>query len=169
MIEVGTNSERRPPRRRSTKREMALRDARLIRALAAGQSIEEVAAREDIPLRRARERVSAILSRPPDPPAEFANLQMRRLSEAMIVATAAMSQGNLQAVDKVLKIARELDRYAGFAQALADAAPPPPALVPLPAPPLALAPPALAAPPFGETTPEHSGMGLERFYHISTV
>ena len=122
MFEAGTNSEHKLSRKRSTKREMALRDARLIRALAAGQSIEEVAAREGVPLRRARERVSAILSRPPDPPAEFANLQMRRLSEAMIVATAAMSQGNLQAVDKVLKIARELDRYAGFAQALAGAA-----------------------------------------------
>ena len=95
---------------------MALRDARLIRALAAGQSIEELAAREDIPLRRARERVSAILSRRPDPPAEFASLQMRRLSEAMIVATAAMSEGNLTAVDRVLKITREFDRYAGLAQ-----------------------------------------------------
>ena len=63
-------------RRRSTQREMALRDSRLIRALAAGQSIEEAAAREDISLRRARERVSAVLSRRADPPAEFAQLQI---------------------------------------------------------------------------------------------
>ncbi len=127
---------------------MALRDARLIRALAAGQPIEEVAAREGLPLRRVRDRVSAILSRHPDPPAEFVNLQMRRLGEAMIVATAAMSEGNLQAVDRVMKLTREFDRYAGLAQVLA--AGPPAALVPQPAAPLALAPPALAAPSLGE-------------------
>jgi hypothetical protein len=150
MTQIGTNSEHKVARKRSTKREMALRDARLIRALAAGQSIEEVAAREAIPLRRARERVSAILSRNPDPPAEFANLQMRRLSEAMIVASAAMSQGNLEAVDRVLRITREFDRYAGLAEALAAAAPPP-SLAPTPAPPLALAPPALPPPLICET------------------
>ena len=159
MTQIGTNSEHKPPRKRSTKREMALRDARLIRALAAGQSIEELAAREDIPLRRARERVAAILSRRPDPPAEFASLQMRRLSEAMIVATAAMNDGNLAAVDRVLKITREFDRYAGLAEALAAAAPSPtPALAAPPAP-LALAPPALAAPPIGETAPKDLATG----------
>ena len=158
MTQFGTNSEHNQPRKRSTKREMALRDARLIRALAAGQSIEEVAAREEIPLRRARERVSAILSRRPDSPAEFANLQMRRLSEAMLVASAAMSQGNLEAIDRVLKITREFDRYAGLAEALAAAAPPP-ALAPIPAPLLALAPPALAPAPLGETAPQDLATG----------
>ncbi len=155
MTEVGTNHEQKPPRKRSTKREMALRDARLIRALAAGQSIEEAAAGQGIPLRRARERVSAILSRRPDPPAEFVNLQLRRLSEAMIVATAAMSAGNLQAVDRVIRLTRELDRYAGFAEALGVAAGPPPMLAPQPAPPLALAPPALA-PSIAEAAPGES-------------
>jgi len=155
MSEFGTNSEYESRRKRSTKREMALRDARLIRALAAGQPIEELAAREGIPLRRARERVSAILSRRPDPPAEFANLQMRRLSEAMIVATAAMNAGNLHAVDRVIRLTRELDRYAGFAAALAAAAAaaaaPPAALAREPAAPLALAPPRIAEPqPVGE-------------------
>ena len=145
MSDFGTNDEHNPPRKRSTKREMALRDSRLIRALAAGQPIEELAAQEGIPLRRARERVSAVLSRRPDPAAEFVNLQIRRLNEAMVVAAAAMTAGNLQAIDRVMKLTRELDRYAGFAQGLAaSAAPPPPA--PEPAPPLALAPPR-AAPP----------------------
>ncbi len=157
MTQIGTDSEHKQLRKRSTKREMALRDARLIRALAAGQSIEEVAAREEIPLRRARERVSAILSRRADPPAEFANLQMRRLSEAMIVASAAMSQGNLEAVDRVLKITREFDRYAGLAEALAAVAPAP-AFAPIPAP-LALAPPALAPLPFGEAALPDSATG----------
>lgn len=144
MVETERNNEVRRRRRRSTRREMALRDQRLITALAAGQTIEELAARVDIPLRTVRARVSAILSRSPDSPAEFAQLQIRRLNEAMIVAYSAMSNGNLKAVDRVVKITREYDRYAGLAHSLAGQAAPA-----LPAPPLALAPsalPALAAP-----------------------
>jgi len=147
MVVTERNKEAKPRRKRSTQREMALRDQRLIRALAAGQTIEELAAREDIPLRRVRERVSAILSRSPDPPAEFAQLQIRRLNEAMIVAYAAMSNGNLKAVDRVVKITREYDRYAGLAHSLAA-----PAAPALPAPPLSLAPPALAPPQDDEAT-----------------
>jgi hypothetical protein len=137
MVETERNNEARPRRRRSTRREMALRDQRLVTALAAGETIEELAAQLDIPLRTVRQRVSTILSRPPVPPAEFAQLQMRRLNEAMIVAYSAMGNGNLKAVDRVVKITREYDRYAGFAQALAA-----PAAPALPAPPPALAPPA---------------------------
>jgi hypothetical protein len=49
-----------------------------------------------------------------DPPHEFIQLQIRRLSEAMLVAYTAMNNGNLQAVDRVVKVVRELDRYHGF-------------------------------------------------------
>ena len=137
MADPERNSDRKLRRRRSTRREMALRDQRLVTALAAGETIEELAAQLDLPLRAVRRRVSAILSSPPVPPAEFAQLQMRRLNEAMIVAYSAMGKGNLKAVDRVVKITREYDRYAGLAQSLA--APTAPAL---PAPPPALAPPA---------------------------
>ncbi len=134
-------------RKRSTRREMALRDARLIRQLAAGVSIEEIAAREDISPRRARERVSAILDRSGiEAPAEVVRLQIRRLSEAMLVAHGAMSNGNLRAVDRVVRITREFDRYYGLAMSLSAAAAPD-ALAALYAP-LALPPPAPAlAPP----------------------
>lgn len=142
MAETERESEDKPRRKRSTQREMALRDSRLVRRLASGQSIEEVAAGERISLRLARERVSAILSRSPNPPAEFAQLQIRRLNEAMIVAYASLKLGNLKAIETVLKVTREYDRYAG----LAAAAPTPPAAPALPAPPLALAPPPLAPP-----------------------
>ncbi len=98
-----------------------------------------MAADEGISLRLARRRVSAILSRSPDPPAEFAQLQMRRLNEAMIVAYASLKVGNLKAIETVLKVTREYDRYAGLA--LTVAAPAPPAAPALPAPRLALAPP----------------------------
>jgi hypothetical protein len=52
--------------------------------------------------------------RMPEPPAEFLALQVSRLNEAMLVAYSAMSGGNLQAVDRVVKIVRELDCYHGL-------------------------------------------------------
>ena len=133
------------PRKRSTKRQMALRDYKVIELLAAGFPIEEIAAREGISARRARGHAAAALARRTlDPPAHFAQLQIRRLSEALLVCTSAMSRGNLQAVDRVVKIVRELDRYHGFGPAAAAprlTAPAPDSPAQLLAPPLALAPP----------------------------
>jgi hypothetical protein len=101
--------------RRATKRGLAQRDLRLIEKLAAGTTIEEIAASEGISLKWARERKAAVLaSRVIDTPHEFIKLQIRRLSEAMLVSYSAMSNGDLKAVDKVIKVARELDRYHGF-------------------------------------------------------
>jgi hypothetical protein len=136
-----------PRRRRATKRELAKRDLRFIEKLAAGVTIEEIAASEGISAKWVRERKAAILARRGiDPPHDFIQLQIRRLSEAMLVAYSAMSAGNLKAVDQVIKVARELDRYHGFRPypnaprlyAPGPVAPPPLAL---PEPPAALAPP----------------------------
>ena len=49
----------------------------------------------------------------PHPPEEFVAIQMSRLNEALLVAFSAMSPTNLKAVDQVVKIVRELDRYGG--------------------------------------------------------
>ena len=56
-------------------------------------------------------------SREIDPPAGFVEFQIARLSEALIVARAMMMQGNLQAMDRLIKLTSELDRYHGFAPA----------------------------------------------------
>ena len=134
-------------RRRATKRELAQRDLKLIAKLAAGATIEEIAASEGISVKWARERKAAVLaSRVIDTPHEFIKLQIRRLSEAMLVSYSAMSLGDLKAVDKVIKVARELDRYHGFgphSHAPRFAAPTPVAPPPLalPEPPAALAAP----------------------------
>jgi hypothetical protein len=65
-----------------------------------------------------RALVSEILARRmPEPPAEFVALQVSRLNEALLVAYSAMSGANLRAVDRVVKIVRELDRYHGFSPA----------------------------------------------------
>ena len=53
----------------------------------------------------------------PAPPAEFLAIQVSRLNEALLVAYSAMSMTNLRAVDRVVKIVRELDRYHGFVAA----------------------------------------------------
>jgi hypothetical protein len=142
-----TMADARPRRRPITKRELAKRDLRFIEKLAAGVTIEEIAASEKISLQGARERKKAILAeRAIDPPHEFIRLQIRRLSEAMLVAYSAMSIGDLRGVDRVVKVARELDRYHGFGPypgarsfaARRSAEPPPLAL---PEPPAALAAP----------------------------
>jgi hypothetical protein len=133
-------------RRRATKRELAKRDLRFIEKLAAGVTIEEIAATEGISPQWARERKAAILARRGiDPPHEFIQLQIRRLSEAMLVAYSAMGNGNLHAVDQVVKIVRELDRYHGFgpyasSQRFATPASAEPPPLALPEPPAALAP-----------------------------
>jgi len=46
-------------------------------------------------------------------------VQIARLNEAMLIAYGAMKDGNLAAVDRVLKITREYDRYHGLALTLA--------------------------------------------------
>ncbi len=55
--------------------------------------------------------------RMPHPPEQFVAIQLSRLNEALLVAYSAMSMTNLGAVDRVVKIVRELDRYHGFAAA----------------------------------------------------
>jgi hypothetical protein len=139
-----TIADARPKRPRATKRELAQRDLRLIEKLAAGVTIEEIAASEGISCKWARERKAALLAeRTIDPPREFIQLQIRRLNEAMPIAYSAMSNGNVKAVDQVIKVVRELDRYHGFG---AISAPQSFAESPVTPPPLALLAPPAAEP-----------------------
>jgi hypothetical protein len=141
-------------RKRATRRETAIRDARIVRALAHGEPIDEVAAREGLTLKRARERLSAVVARrAPEPTEDFVAVQIARLNEAMLIAYGAMQDGNLAAVDRVLKITREYDRYHGLALTLArgagscNADAPATGAIGLP-PPVAML--ALVAPPMGD-------------------
>ena len=62
-----------------------------------------------------------LAKRMPQPPAEFLALQVSRLNEALLVTYSAMHTStagtNFEAVDRVVRIVRELDRYHGFAAA----------------------------------------------------
>src|SRR5271157_2100215 len=104
--------------RRAARQAKARRERRIVDLLNRGVSVAEIAAREEVTEKRMRSVVSEILARRmPEPPAEFLALQVSRLNEALLVAYSAMSGGNLGAVDRVVKIVRELDRYHGFSAA----------------------------------------------------
>ena len=106
--------------RRATRREKVRREERIVGLLNRGASVPEIAASEGLTLKAMRKVVREILSaRMPQPPAEFLALQVSRLNEALLVSFTALhdpKEGtNFEAVDRVVKIVRELDRYHGFA------------------------------------------------------
>jgi len=91
---------------------------RILERLTIGLSVVHIARVEKLTVRRVQQIIAAMLeSREIDPPAGFVQLQVARLSEAMIVTRTIMMEGNLQAVDRMIRLTRELDRYHGFAQA----------------------------------------------------
>ena len=90
------------------------REQRIVEYLNRGVSVAEIAARVGVGEKRMRAVIRDIFARRmPHPPAEFVAIQLSRLNEALLVAYSAMSPTNLKAVDQVVKIVRELDRYGG--------------------------------------------------------
>ncbi len=95
------------------------REQLIVDYLNRGVSVAEIAAEVGIGEKRMRAVVREILARRmPEAPEEFAAIQMSRLNEALLVAFSAMTNMNLKAVDRVVRIVRELDRYHGRAAAL---------------------------------------------------
>jgi hypothetical protein len=104
-----------PPHRPRPRRATAERTLRILERLTAGASVAAVACAEGLTHRRVRQLVAAMLAeRAVDPPRGFVPLQVGRLNDAMTVAHAKMMKGDLQALDRVVKIVGELDRYHGF-------------------------------------------------------
>ena len=133
--------------RRAARVEKTGRESRIISLLNRGVSVAEIATQEGLSLSRMRRLVQAILAkRLPQPPAEFLALQVSRLNEALLLSYSSMYNSatgtNFDAVDRVVKIVRELDRYHGFSLPQT----PRPEAVPLRLPPPAQDPIALAAP-----------------------
>jgi DNA-binding CsgD family transcriptional regulator len=149
---VALRRDRSPAARRMARRRKAEREMAIVSLLNRGVSIAEIADQEGVSERSMRKYVRALLARrAPAPPAEFLALQVSRLNEALLVAYSAMSVANLQAVDRVVKIVRELDRYHGFAFADERATQTPSRLAPPSLFPLALQAPG-ASEPNGATT-----------------
>jgi len=146
--------DRSPAARNAARRRKAERETRIVGLLNRGVSVAEIASQERVTDRGMRKYVRGLLARrAPQPPAEFLALQVSRLNEALLVAYSAMSGMNLQAVDRVVTIVRELDRYHGFAVADGAVRPRPPRLAPPSPAPLALQAPRAGTEPNGAANP----------------
>src|SRR5450755_658334 len=116
------------------RRATAERRLRILERLTTGLTVAHIAREEGLSVQRIRRILADMLeSREIDPPAGFVQLQIARLSEAMIVARTMMMEGDLQAMDRLIKLTRELDRYHGFGKPLVS--------LPEPSPPRRLAGP----------------------------
>lgn len=139
--------------RSAARQRRAAREGRIVSLLNRGVSIAEIADRDGVSEPAMRKSIRTLLARrAPAPPAEFLALQVSRLNEALLVAYGAMSPVNLPAVDRVVKIVRELDRYHGFAAANEAAMTEPPRLPPPSQAPLALEAPGTRTQPIGAAT-----------------
>jgi hypothetical protein len=99
----------------ASRRKTADQRLRILERLTMGLSVAHRAWAEQLTARRAPQIIAEMLARrETDPPAGFAQFEIARLSKAMIVA---MMQGNLQAVDRSVRLTSAIDRYHGFAQA----------------------------------------------------
>jgi hypothetical protein len=112
--------DRSPEAPRAARERRADREQHIVNLLNRGLSVAEIAPREGRSLSRMRALVRELLARRmPQPPAEFLALQVGRLNEALLVSYSDMHNNqkgaNLAAIDRVVKIVRELDRYHGFA------------------------------------------------------
>ena len=110
-----TRRDRSVEARREARLKKYARERRIVDRLNRGVSMAELAASEGVTLRRMQILVNHLLARrQPAAPAEYVALQVNRLNEAMMVAYGAMTESNLQAVDRVVRIVGEMDRYHGF-------------------------------------------------------
>ena len=104
-----------PVDRIAPRRGTADRRLRILERLTTGLSVAHIARVENLTVRRVRQIIAKMLDeREVDPPAGFVQLQIARLSEGMIVARTLMMEGDLQAMDRMIKLIGELDRYHGF-------------------------------------------------------
>ena len=115
-----------PAPRVAPRRKTADQRLRILERLTTGLSVAHIARVEKLTVRRVQQIIAAMLeSREIDPPAGFVQLQVARLSDAMIVTHTMMMDGDPQAVDRMIRLTRELDRYHGFGQAQIPAPPAP--------------------------------------------
>ena len=105
-----------PPTR--SKRARVTRAQRILASLVAGGGGDEIGAAE----RLTRKRTESILrqelrNRWVAPAEDFARLQIARLEQMILKLLDRLQNGELEAIDRALKIIDRLDRYHGFTKA----------------------------------------------------
>ena len=122
MATLSQKSRREEPAARAVvdriapRRGTADRRLRVLERLTSGLSLADIARVENLTVRRVRQVIAEMLdAREVDPPAGFVPLQIARLGDAMVVAHTMMMGGDPQAMDRLIKLTGELDRYHGFA------------------------------------------------------
>lgn len=114
IVAVPSNAPARA-KRLAARRETALRAERVFNKLRAGFEVQAIAQRENCSVRTVRRIIAdALKRREIDPPAGYAQLQISRLNEAFMVTYGKMYEGDLKALDCMLKVVQHLDRYHGF-------------------------------------------------------
>jgi DNA-binding CsgD family transcriptional regulator len=100
---------------REARERRAERERRIVGLLKQGLGVSEIAAGEGITVRGMRKAIRRLIARrAPEATSEFVAVQASRLNEALRTSYEAMSGENLAAVDRVVRIVRELDLYHGL-------------------------------------------------------
>ena len=94
------------------------RAERVLAALIGGEGLEAIAANEKLTGKRVEAILREALGRRwVPPPADFAKLQIARLQDLGRELFERAREGDLEALDRALKILDRLDRYHGFSRA----------------------------------------------------
>ena len=103
------------------------RDLRILDALKNGAPLAAIARGEGVTNRRMRSIVNALLAENQDlkPASGFAQAQIRRLDKALEAALRTLGHGEASAVERVVRVVREFERYAEIAGAPATDLRPP--------------------------------------------
>jgi hypothetical protein len=101
-----------------SKRSRATLAQRVLASLVAGAGVEEISAAEKLTRKRTENILRQELrNRWVAPAEEFARLQIARLEHMILKLLDRIHNGDLEAIDRALKIVDRLDRYHGFTKA----------------------------------------------------
>jgi hypothetical protein len=109
-------SDTNPPTR--SKRSRASLAQRVLASLVAGAGVDDISAAEQLTRKRTENILRQELrNRWVAPAEEFARLQIARLEQMILKLLDRIKNGELEAIDRALKIVDRLDRYHGFTKA----------------------------------------------------
>jgi hypothetical protein len=106
-----------PVRFRRSARERELRRVRIVAMVRGGFSYAAIAEEEKLSRERVRQIVGESLQEDGGTPIDLALVQMARLEPALRLAADRVAEGDLKAIDRLLKVLDRLDKYVPRVQA----------------------------------------------------